>query len=877
MREESPIDEVELPPRREARVDFHIHSYASNVTDYYASNSLAIPESYSDPLENHRLLKSRGMDLVTLTDHNSIDGVKVMLDAGLEDVFISAEMTATFPEDGCNIHVTAANISEAEFAEIDRLRRNVYEMVAYLDERIRDEAPSGDGRRIAYFMTHPLMSTQNRPYGREGALSIWHIERAMLMFNCLEVRNGTRARSSNALTERMLSSLDAKRIEELAEKHQLAPKGPMPWRKAIVGGSDDHSGINPGRTWTEFTYAGDRARANDVVDAIRRRITRTGGIHGGPVTLAHALVKLVYDGQHSRHRSASAPPVRMSNPINLLLGFAFEKESSSRRTRAVRRLRIAMQGIAGRKLARVLRRDSSFEHIFLEEAQRLLTESGFRARIAAAESTDDKIFLIISTLLDRLFVRYLTRLRDNPSSDIVRTIKETIALVSSNLLVSLPYFVTYAHQRTDKLLSRDVRQAFDLQQAEKLLLVTDTLFDVNGVALTIRKIIREAERREIDFTVATCLSDAERAEKLQTDPEIADLVARRRLEIFPAITSLDLPEYRELQIRVMSLLEFLRFVQEGGFTKVQISTPGPIGAMALLAAKLLGLETASTYHTNFPEYVEEYTRDVSLEALAWKFMILFYHSVDEVVVPSRAVAQLLHKRGLRNRKLLVLDRWVDVDRFDPRHRTPGFWSRFDLADEDAHVKFICVGRLGAEKNLDLLAEAFRAFHAEFADAHLVIVGDGPYRERLEALLDGLPVTFTGYLKGEDLSRALASADAKLFPSTTETWGNAPLEAQASGIPVVVSDRGGPQELMEDGVTGFRVAGGDPKALLAAMRRLMEPALRARMGRLARAFALANDVREPYSAILDTEAYRRRRKSDKLLAELLRDEDATATA
>src|SRR5262249_49300746 len=378
--------------------------------------------------------------------------------------------------------------------------------------------------------------------------------------------------------------------------------------------------------------------------------------------------------------------------------------------------------------------------------------------------------------------------------------------------------------------------------------------------------MREAERRGIDLTVATCLSEAERAERL-ADPEVADLVARGRLEIFPAIASLDLPEYRELQVRVMPFLEFLRFAQEGGFTKLQISTPGPIGALGLLAAKLLGLETAATYHTSFPEYVEEYTRDVSLEALAWKYMILFYHSVDEVVVPSLFIADLLHKRGLRNRKLLVLDRWVDVERFAPHYRTPGFWSRFGVADEEARVKFLYVGRLGAEKNLDVLAEAFRELHAEHPESQLVIVGDGPYRERLTALTCGLPVAFTGYLRGEDLSRAIASADANVFPSTTDTWGNAPLEAQASGLPVVVSDRGGPQELMEHGVTGFRVTGGDPKALLAAMRELIDPDTRARMGRAARTFALENDVREPYSAILDTAAYRRRRKSAKLFAEL----------
>jgi glycosyltransferase involved in cell wall biosynthesis len=73
------------------------------------------------------------------------------------------------------------------------------------------------------------------------------------------------------------------------------------------------------------------------------------------------------------------------------------------------------------------------------------------------------------------------------------------------------------------------------------------------------------------------------------------------------------------------------------------------------------------------------------------------------------------------------------------------------------------------------------------------------------------VTFTGFLEGRRAVAAFASADVKLFPSTTDTWGNAPLEAQASGLPVIVSDKGGPQELMVDGVTGFKVRGRDVPA------------------------------------------------------------------
>src|SRR5262245_51802699 len=269
------------------KIDFHLHSYASNVTDYYAANAFAIPESYSDPLKLHPLLKQRGMTLITLTDHNSIDGALEMLNAGLPDVFISAEMTATFPEDGCNIHITIANVTPDQFGEANRLRRNVYEMITYLDLQIAEESRSPAGNRLIYFMTHPLMSTQNRPYGREGSLAVRHVERALLLCNAFEIQNGARTKAMNDLTATLLTSLTPETINRLALKHGIEPKGPAPWIKTVVGGSDDHSGINPGRTWTTFEYSGDRPTANALIDSMRARRTRAEGAHGGPISLAH--------------------------------------------------------------------------------------------------------------------------------------------------------------------------------------------------------------------------------------------------------------------------------------------------------------------------------------------------------------------------------------------------------------------------------------------------------------------------------------------------------------------------------------------------------------------------------------------------------------
>jgi glycosyltransferase involved in cell wall biosynthesis len=847
--------------RRVAKVDFHLHSWASNVTDYYAANAFAIPESYSDPIRLWHLLKARGMQLVTLTDHNSIDGVKAMLDAGLADVFMSAEMTTTFPEDGCNVHVTIANVTEAQFAEANRLRPNVYELIAWLDEQIANEDSAPGRNRIAYFMTHPLMSTQNRPYGREGALNLGHIEKMMLLCNTLEVRNGTRTRTLNELTRELVASLNRETIERLANRHDLAPKGPEPWRKGLVAGSDDHSGINPGRTWTEFPVASTRPDAHDVIAAIRSRATLPEGAHGGPVTLAHSLLKLLHDGRkHGAARGIAAPTSRtvtIGGPIATLLRLVFDGESVPLREKLAFKARRALRrGLAS--LRRGGDGNEPFEEALADEVGALMSDPGFVERLDAADGTDARIFLVVSTLVNRIFQRYAARIAAAGDGNVVCLIKEAVALVSSNLFVSLPYLISYIHQSSDRMIVGDVRKSFRIAERQRIVLVTDTLFDVNGVARTIRRMLDESRRQGVDFTVVTCATADEFAAHAG-DAEVDELVRSGRLKVFPAVASWGIPQYQGLKIRIPPFLELMRWLQEGGFTKMQISTPGTVGVAGLLAAKILQMEASSTYHTCFPEYVENYTRDVSLEALTWKYMILFYHSVDEVVVPSKFVARLLHQRGLRTRKLLVLDRWVDTERFHPRWRDAAYWKRHGAADAARRVKFCYIGRVGVEKNLATLADAFRQLCARRDDAHLAIIGDGPFRAALEEKLRGLPVTFTGFLEGKELATAIASCDAKLFPSTTDTWGNAALEAQASGLPVVVSDSGGPQELMIDGVTGLRVAGRDPAALERAMEVLMDGATRARMAKAAREFVEINRVERPFSAIFDADEHRRRVK------------------
>jgi glycosyltransferase involved in cell wall biosynthesis len=835
-------------------VDFHLHSHASNDTGYYAANAFSLPESYSEPRRLYAMLRQRNMDLITLTDHNTIDGIKELLDAGLPDLFISSEITTTFPEDGCNVHVTVANVTEAQFAEVMRLRGNVYELIAWLDAEVAGEAVRPDANPIVYFMTHPLMSTQNRPYGRDGSLRVEHIEKMLVLCNTFEVQNGARTRALNDLTMQMLRAVDRATIERLANKHDLEPKGVTPWLKGWVAGSDDHAAINPGTTWTEFPYIGASPTPAGLVGCIRCRESRPGGIHGGPITLAHAVLKLLHDGSERRMKSTSRQrPVGFAGATRSLLKLVFAAETGSVFERLRFRVRALWHTWIGARFA-TPRAGRSFEAILDEAVYTLLADGGFRQRLSALQGADDRIFLVLSTLLNRITAVYFDNLRLAAGGNVVVAIKELVALVSSNLFVSLPYLVSYLQQSSDSLIAEDVRRAFRLKAPGRLVLVTDTFFEINGVSQTIKRMIREAERRQLDFTVVTCLGEAELEQHL-ADTEVRGWIDVGRLKVFTAIRCLDFPEYEGLQVRFPPMLDLLRYLQDSGFTKMQISTPGTVGLTGLLAAKVLQIETASTYHTSFPEYVENYTADITLEAVAWKYMVLFYHAVDEVIVPSKYIARLLHKRGLRKRKLLILDRWVDTERFHPGMREAGYWSTPGEAVPEGRVTFVYVGRLGIEKNLDLVALAFRRVHARHPDTQLVLVGDGPYRATLERLCDGLPVRFAGFMNNVAVATALASADVKLFPSTTDTWGNAPLEAQACGLPVIVSNVGGPCELMEDGRTGFVVGGRDVDGLARAMEALLDPVLRAEMGRNARAFAERNRVAQPFTAIFDSAAYR----------------------
>ena len=261
---------------------------------------------------------------------------------------------------------------------------------------------------------------------------------------------------------------------------------------------------------------------------------------------------------------------------------------------------------------------------------------------------------------------------------------------------------------------------------------------------------------------------------------------------------------------------------------IYVATEGPLGWSALRTARQLGIPATTGFHTRFDEYMQRYGAGL-LTPIAFAWMRRFHNSAGATLVPTDELADFLRNRGFRNVQLLR--RAVDTQLFDPRRRDLELRRSWGLADDALAVTYM--GRIAAEKNLELAVQAFRKLQQRQPDARFVWIGDGPSRAGIAAANPDF--IFTGVQRGETLARHFASTDLFVFPSTTETFGNVTLEAMASAIPTVAFDYGAAKEHLLDGEHGATVPFGDHAAFVDAVLRVAEDAnARRAMGEKARA-------------------------------------------
>jgi glycosyltransferase involved in cell wall biosynthesis/predicted metal-dependent phosphoesterase TrpH len=676
-----------------SRADLHCHSSASEVSKLGVQRALGLPECATPPEEVHALAKRRGMDFVTITDHDTIAGVLEIADE--PDVFVSEELTARFRGEAQAVHVLCLGITPGDHEWLQAHAGDVETVAAYLQEH-----------DITCALAHPF-------YAVEAPLTARHRRRLAELFPIWEVRNGSRARELNLPAAIYIDTHGG----------------------TGIGGSDDHAGVDIGRTWSETPSAD---TPQEFLAHVRAGRVGAFGDQGSAAKWAHAAMALTVRALGRGEEGGPPDPFAVMQMVERVM---VEGEA-----------RVGADGAdLGPEDARAVLR-AWLEAVELEADERLLLahlqSEGFSH--AALERRARRCH-------ERKLAAVVERVGDDADWNAVA------AAGFEACVAAIPYVPATAFLAREK-----ARISTSDREPLRVALVADGLGAVHGVSSTVAQI---RERGVPGFEV----------EVIGTDASVD-----RRLS---SVAEAEIPFYPGMTIGVPGLPAVVDALAGGGYDLLHVCSPGPAGVASLLTGRLLGLPVAGSYHTELADYAGLRSGDPLLAAGMRMGLQAFYGQCGVVLSPSDAADARLRDMGIDH--LARWDRGVDLTRFSPALREPR---------DDGRIDVLYAGRLTREKGVDLLADAFLAARARDPRLHLVLAGGGPEEDALRARV-GHSATFLGWLEGDALAQAYASADLFLFCSQTDTFGQVILEAQASGLPVVAVAAGGPAELVTDGRSG----------------------------------------------------------------------------
>ena len=685
-----------------SRADLHCHSTASQLSRLGVQRSLGLPECATPPQEVYELAKRRGMDFVTITDHDTIEGALEL--EHLPDAFVSEELTVRFAGEPQAVHVLCYGITRGDHEWLQAHAGDVEACAAYLHEN-----------GIACALAHPFFNVA-------APLTRRHRRRLAELFPIWEVRNGSRAAELNMPAAVYVDTRGG----------------------TGIGGSDDHAGVDIGRTWTEVPAA---ATPEEFLAHMCNGDAEARGEQGSAAKWTHAAMALATRALDDAgiEASGSAP-----DPAAVLK-------------------------MAERVIAEGSAREGKVATDLGPEDARCLLEA-WLAGVGIEARGRDLIELLQADgfshadLYRRARRRHERRLRLAVDGGLVAFQAGDLGAAANGIFEALVPAVPYAPstaflgQEKAKLRPRE-------DDRRRVALIADGIGSMHGVTHTIEQI---RERGVPGFDV----------EVIGTDPGVD-----RRL---PAACELELPFYQGMRLGVPGVPDLVEVLAEGNYDLVHVTAPGPAGIAATLLGRITGVPLLASYHTELATYAG-LRADGMLEAVARAGLGAFYSAPERVLSPSPAADGSLAELGIEGTKVGRWERGVDIERFDP-----------SKADRDAYpgaIKVLYAGRLSREKGVDLLADAFLRAHEADPRLHLLLAGGGPEEGELRRRL-GDAATFLGWLGGEELAVAYASADVFLFCSVTDTYGQVILEAGASGLPVIAIAEGGPAALVENRHTGL---------------------------------------------------------------------------
>ena len=346
----------------------------------------------------------------------------------------------------------------------------------------------------------------------------------------------------------------------------------------------------------------------------------------------------------------------------------------------------------------------------------------------------------------------------------------------------------------------------------RILFYSDNLDETNGIANNLRNVIPYMRAHGMNAFLA--------GNAFNTRP--CGVVENGYCLLLPRMFSMEQLGYANSELAIPRVGPVLRLLKRYPVDLIEFETPSPGAWLVCFCAKVAGIKVFSHYRTDVPTYTKTLVKAKWMFHFVLRLMKIFYRMTRPVVSPCKDYANILTSQlKVPENQVQILPRGLPLEKFSQNLRGKGTWERFngagaptdntqtDVVQSNAtqvriarKVRFSFIGRISKEKNLEFLNSVWKKFAAKHKDVELMYVGYGWDLEEIKKFFEGdSSVHFAGEQGGEILAGLYADSDFFLFPSTTDTFGNVVVEAMSTGTPAIVSDYGGPHDIVMDEAAG----------------------------------------------------------------------------
>jgi glycosyltransferase involved in cell wall biosynthesis len=811
------IQSVRFPEEETLIIDLHCHDYNSDVPDEILGRILKVPETWL-PTENLlKTLKRHGCTAYTVTNHNNARTIWEQHEKET-DILSAAEFSCFVPDFQTGIHVLTYGFNQKQEKILNKLRQNLYAFQEYSNEH-----------DIPTIWAHPLYN-----YSTKGIPPFEFYEKMALVFERFEVLNGQRDTWQNMLVKEWVKSLVPEKIDELKAKFGMDPSRFCRdiYKKSMSGGSDSHMGIFSGLTGTKLYVPGLKNKVPVIstselaLEAIRKGQMAPFGSFNNNEKMTVAFLDYVFQlALHYEdpgivrlllHKGSPGEKLTALAASNLFLelkrhkvtmnfvklfhkSFAGKKPGFAKKilvpkvyrpifndaykiadakmkrpdkiietfTSAVYDVSEKLDKILSERLARKIQKlnkkyeEASFNPVEIIEKLELPTE--LRALFGKSKKKEGNGEFSLSGFLDGLSFPFLT----------------SALILSANFLSARVLF------NNRPLLEQFSEKINHLKHPKRMLWLTDTFEDNNGVSMVLKAFHKEIVKRNLPIDFLVC------SNSLNSDKNL--IVLRPMLEF-------ELPFYKHQPIKIPRMLDIQKLFTKGEYDRIICSTEGPMGWVALFLKNAYLVPAYFYMHTDWMMFARK-TLKFDSDNLSRMRRILrtFYKNFDKHFVLNTDHKEWLTsiEMGIEEQKVNLTAHWAESE-FHPRKSDKGVL--FEIPFNKPVVLY--AGRLSKEKGVMELPSICKKVKEEIPEIEFVIAGTGPAEEDLKLELPG--AKYLGWVNHGDLPEIYSAADILILPSKFDTFSCSVIEALSCGLPVIAYNTKGPKDIILDGKTGFLV-------------------------------------------------------------------------